>query len=531
MQQPAAERERHIRNRRCSLSEAPSCDTLRDKFLCMQAEAEDKAEGLREDLAKSISTCRMTEENYQAQLGALADHLANAQVALAEATEREIRTQEQSRQKAKAVTELEAESKRGADVCDQSLRGLAMQMCGVRQIRGDLYKMSNQRPFIQDCQVSDWTPNECTATCGGGTQVLKRTVIAPAELGAECPELELTRECGAQACPEDCALEEWSGWDACSSSMKCFPGVKERYRNIKQRAKHRGTPCEQTVEQVSCNAEACDQECKLFEWSAWSNCSKACDGGFEMRERRIRVDSLGEGQCPAEDNEQRLEYRRCNLDQCTPKNGETLQCASKLDVVLLLDGSGSLGEEGFEEMKKAGAALARAFKTGEEYAQVGVLLFSGPPTIEKYHTCRNGTADLASDCRIQWVSRFTTDMSTLAGMIENLKWPKGPALTSSALAVAESELIYGRPGAESILITLTDGKTMDPRKTTSTAKRLRKRARLLWVPVTHGHSVSLVKQWASKPKRDNVLVLDSLSDLSATATINHIIADACPQVE
>lgn len=56
-----------------------------------------------------------------------------------------------------------------------------------------------------DCQMGDWTEwSDCSADCGGGTQVRNRLVLKQAETGgAPCPEISESRTCNPDSCPED----------------------------------------------------------------------------------------------------------------------------------------------------------------------------------------------------------------------------------------------------------------------------------------------------------------------------------------
>jgi hypothetical protein len=204
---------------------------------------------------------------------------------------------------------------------------------------------------------------------------------------------------------------------------------------------------------------------------------------------------------------------------------------SKLDVVLLLDGSGAISDAGWTAIKTAGAALANSFQTGEDGAQLAALLFSGPSDLPTYHKCKNGSANILTDCKIKWVNHFTSDASTVASNIQSLAQPKGGAYTSMALATAATEMISGRSNANSLLLTITASKSLDKEKTARVAKRLMKHYRLMWVPVAHAVSLSTVKELASIPKRNNVVAVNSFTDLTAQDTINKIIANACPKVE
>merc|ERR1719343_1074498 len=102
-------------------------------------------------------------------------------------------------------------------------------------------------------------------------------------------------------------------------------------------------------------------------------------------------------------------------------------CKAKMDVVIILDGSGSISEEGWEATKKAGEALVKSFEVGETASQIAVLLYSGPTTWANYEKCTQGqiaAVDLLADCNLAWVSHFTTGVSALASEILSLKWPK-----------------------------------------------------------------------------------------------------------
>merc|ERR1719387_3293262 len=226
--------------------------------------------------------------------------------------------------------------------------------------RHEQMKLEGTSVFYQDCEVSDWATSECSVACGGGTQQLTRTVIIQAVGGAACPPLSMDEECNTDVCPTDCELSYWS-------------------------------------------------EC--------SGCSKECGGGFQSRERTVLVPAEGQGACPTEDSELRLEWKECNEHECEPE-GETLVCHSKLDVVILLDGSASLGQEGWDATLRAGELLVKAFPGGVNESQVGVLLFSGPRTYGEYYKCMDGEQDSLEECGISWVSHFTTDTEPLPSHVE-----------------------------------------------------------------------------------------------------------------
>lgn len=310
--------------------------------------------------------------------------------------------------------------------------------------------------------------------------------------------------------------------------------MKQRVRSVSRQAQFNGRPCAATSESASCNLEACDLDCKLAPWTEWSTCSKACDGGFLTRSRAVMEAPRGAGQCPGEDNSKRLQYRRCNTHVCAPSHGEILECHAKLDVVILMDGSASLGEDGWVAMKTAAASVVGAFKTDGDKAQVALLLFSGPDNWADYERCTSGTeqdVDMVGICKIIWASHFTTDTEGLARDMDRLIWPKATTLTSAALATAESELRVGRADAQAVVLVLTDGAPMNKRKTFQASQNLRKKARVIWVPVTPNAPLQDIKEWASRPVADNVAPIATFEELVQPSNINRIIADACPVVE
>merc|ERR1719422_46093 len=112
-------------------------------------------------------------------------------------------------------------------------------------------------------------------------------------------------------------------------------------------------------------------------------------------------------------------------------------------------------------------------------------------------------------------------------------WPCGGTATSLALAAAGSELIYGRPDANSIVVLVTDGRPNRRYQTGVAADELKKKARLMIVPVGNGLKsvMGSLKMWASKPARDNILEVNSFGSLKTPTTLNNMISGFCPQLE
>jgi hypothetical protein len=229
------------------------------------------------------------------------------------------------------------------------------------------------------------------------------------------------------------------------------------------------------------------------------------------RSKSITEPVIGDGTCPGMRSEERLQEEHCNAFACVRAAGQpNLRCQSKADIILVIDGSGSLGQTGWDASVKAGAALARAFGAGDRSdVRLAVLLFS-------YYT--------------QWVKHFTDNTEECATAIEGLTWPRSLTYTANALNTAGSELSLGRDDAQSIVILLTDGRPMSMRRTRQAARELRRNARLMTIPVTRWAPIAQARSWASNPKEDNFMPLDSFSDLEDPDKIDLIIADVCPDV-
>jgi len=515
---------------KCTLSKK-SCKRLRDKFLQIQSGIEAKRDELMAELASIQRHCRDERSNLESQIGDAETDLKNQQTALAKGTKQQNDAERNSKLKNEERDALNAELVRMTKLCTVNINNLISEECALGKIRGELEKMKGHTnpAFIQDCEVTDWQAGECSVTCGGGTQTLKRAVSVHPSGGAHCPPLEMTRKCSEEQCPINCELEDWSEWGDCSA--ECNGGVKEEIRNIGVVPEFGGDPCGETSVTESCNVQSCDKDCILSDWTGWSVCSKDCNGGLNTRVKNIVEDKVGNGQCADHDADHRQEYQVCNEAACTGN----VTCESKLDVVILLDGSGSLGEKGWEQTKKAGQMIVESFHGGESHVKVSVILFGGPRYWSQYYACTGATAgatpDLKIDCGIDIVQHFTADMQEASTVINKLNWPATTTFTSQALMTAHSEFSLGRKEANSVVIVITDGRPLNPARTGEAALELRKSARLIFVPVTSNVPMEDVKKWASKPASENVIQVDDFATLADPATITSIIADMCPELK
>jgi len=379
--------------------------------------------------------------------------------------------------------------------------------------------------------VSKWDPEECSKVCGGGEQKLTRNVLTHPNGGAQCLPLDALAKCNMQPCPVDCKLSNWHGWSKCTA--QCGGGVQQRLRSVNRAMKNGGKPCDETSETQACNNQACEKDCVLNSWTKWSQCSKDCDGGTQKRQKFVKTPAEGAGKCEGRWAKKRLQYKKCNMNRCALMVGaKTVTCNEKLDVVILLDGSGSLGQKGWNAEIKAAQTFVDAFSGTGAQANFAVVLYSGPRTWGGVRKCfgRNSkNVDQEKTCKIKSVNHFTTDMKSVKTNIAGLEWPKGSTLTSLALLRAKDELQLGRKDVKSIVVAITDGRPLSYGATGRAARIVRKVARLIWVPVTRNAPLRQIKRWATRRWQENVVQVKSFKDLENADVVTHVVANICPK--
>ena len=88
-------------------------------------------------------------------------------------------------------------------------------------------------------------------------------------------------------------------------------------------------------------------DCTLEEWTPWIPCSVACGAGFQNRAKHVLIPTRGFGKCPKEDGPERAAEQECNQQDCA---GDEI-CVAQQDLIIAVDGSGSVQEGGFNTMK------------------------------------------------------------------------------------------------------------------------------------------------------------------------------------
>jgi len=527
---PSAEDKRAAK---CTLKKSPQCYKLQQRFLIIQAEIADQRDELMDQIANKEAECAEMKKSLETSIENDKSLLSSSQTKLAQATEKEASAGETGRQVAKENEGYNNDLVKQMKICSTNYINFETELCALRKIRGDLFKkMKPGHPgFFQDCELSKWVPEECTKKCEMGNQKLTRSVLQHPNGGCKCLPLSAKKYCNYQPCPVDCKLAQWGGWSKCSS--KCGGGIAQRVRDVIVPMRHEGKPCSDTTESKTCNMAACEKDCVLHEWTKWTACTKDCDGGSKKRVRMIKEPAEGAGKCDGQWSKMRLQYKPCAMRRCKVPPGEVLKCNKTLDVVMLLDGTPKSGKDGWKAEVQGAMQLVDAFSGPGITATPSIALihYTGPRTWSGVSKCTGKSTkkvDMEKTCKITLSLHFSEDMKKVKNTINGMTFQPGSKLLSLALMTTKAELALGRKTARTVVIVFIDGAPLSYRKTKLTSREIRKKARLLYVPVVKFSPLASLKKWASRRWQENLVKVGEAKDLAKTETGTHIIANICP---
>lgn len=113
---------------------------------------------------------------------------------------------------------------------------------------------------------------------------------------------------------QNCRWYDWSPWSYCSKS--CGEGWKSRKRTVAIQPRNGGTQCDGPSEDLEiCNEFDCPIDCEWGVWNDWSGCTASCDGGTRQRGKPIKLqnNTLGKPCSPAEG----IQIEDCKTQACS----------------------------------------------------------------------------------------------------------------------------------------------------------------------------------------------------------------------
>merc|ERR1719161_3135817 len=481
---------------KCTVSGSPSCPMLRDALSQLTSEVRWARDQAAMNLHTTEQDCQRLAEDYERQTQEWEQTLEDNNAKLSETTGMLNNAEENLRQKVIEANELLLQLGDHRKDCVKKIKEGAETICGIKSIRQELYQMQSYNPFIEDCEVGAWQPGECSVECAGGERTVTREVVTPASNGgAECPIMIDKESCNMQPCPIDCVVGEWSDYGMCSAP--CGGGIMSRIRQPLTDAEHGGEPCGDLSETQECNVFACDMPCELDpEWTEWSPCSKECDTGITVQTKGVMKPGGPQGQCWEWWEEERMQEAYCNDFPCPAD----LVCTAQLDMLVLLDGSGSVNwyGPGFEQERSFTKKLFELMSFGATGAKAGVILFSWEAEL---------------------ISSMTTDQQALLDAVDGMVWPHWSTDTAAALTMAKTELTNsGRPEVpkeNTIVFLLTDGNANSIWSTRKAATDLKEVATLYVVIIGNNVNMQAVKTWPSYPWEEHLIKVEEFDLLES----------------
>lgn len=170
-------------------------------------------------------------------------------------------------------------------------------------------------------------------------------------------------------------------------------------------------------------------------------------------------------------------YEKVYLDQCHNAN---------VDIVFVIDGSGSVGSANFDKnieyLKRLSSSLLED-NHQHETIQIAVVQY-------------------AWDYQIHLEVPFTSNLETLHYKLGRIEYSKGATFLGSALTFVESDVItQGRPGISKAVVTFTDGQVsyMDKQKLDDVLHSLETKATLFTVGLSKAISNQFIQRISSVP--------------------------------
>ena len=507
----------------------PDCGLLHDKLSLMWGDYKDKVDELTMEMSKNVFLFEELKLTLNDQIKIMSNSKARFSMLLSEARSNLAADREEVKAKNMQKHDVDVAYLSFMKACCERVKWIMFQdMCALIVVRNAVLETSTVCPgtSIVDCDVDFWVGNKCSVRCddacpeipdptevyecGGWQQINRKIVVSPDECGLRCPALSREKKCNQAKCAVDCILSEWSGWSKCTAD--CEGGVKSRTRALLTKPMNGGMACNTNSEAEACNTVSCDRDCTLNGWTAWSPCSVACGGGMQERTNHVLIPTRGFGKCATETSAFRHGEQQCNVQDCI---GDEV-CVAHQDLLIAIDGSGSVREGGFNIIKSYALTLltkyhARYFDSPA--MKVGLIEFGNGIIMDD-----GVTVSPAMNVQI-----LTEDLTLVKTALQGMEQKKG--FTNMAQAFALAETMYtsaGRQGAQSALLVITDGKPSFQFQTNEMVQQLGDKGVQRYFAViadSDKTEVETMRKWASSPWETNLLHIPGLSALQADQSL------------
>jgi hypothetical protein len=517
----------------------PNPPLLHDKMSLMWGEYKDKVDELTMEMMKNQMEFEELKMNLNNQIRLLVVAKGRFQMLLAEARSNLAGDRIELQQKYTQKHKLNVAYSKYMFACKKRIQWIMYQdMCAVKTVRNAVLENSTECPAatIQDCELDGWKKKDCSVTCDdkcdadepftcGGWAEMKRAVIAqPDSCGLKCPELSKYIRCGQFKCPIDCEMSEWSKFSKCTAD--CEGGLKSRTRAIVHKPMNGGMSCNTVEDSEACNTGSCDRDCTLQWWTDFTPCSVACGGGFKEAFRHVLIPTRGQGKCPTDDSAYRYKNEQCNTHSC---NGDEI-CIAKQDLVIAIDGSGSVMEAGFKILISYTQTLLKRYQMdyfGEPAMRIGIVLFGNGIIMPDGKT--------VSPARL--LQKLTGDMASVDAAVAGATWKKGFTNMAQAFSLAEDMFIKGsRKDAQQSVMLVTDGKPSFAFMTNEMVEQLDDKGIMRYFVVVNDQgpnsdAMKQMKLWASQPWETNLIHVQGLTMLEADSDLwaERALTKFCPQ--
>jgi uncharacterized protein YegL len=182
-------------------------------------------------------------------------------------------------------------------------------------------------------------------------------------------------------------------------------------------------------------------------------------------------------------------------------------CTTQIELMLVLDGSGSIDRREFNSMRTFARNVANSFTIDSDSARIGIVQFSGSA---------------------QYETRLSGDASTVVSTIDGMRRRGGGTYIGEGLQLARTELAdSGRPGVPQAIILLTDGRSWGrPAEEATLAKNAG--ITILAVAVGNGPNINQINAISSDPDSRYVFAVGDFNSLAFI--LDSLVQESCPPV-